>query len=770
MWLLSILATLCFALALNSVWHGALPSGDDAFGAFSPWHQWSRHHIAQGRWPLWNPLLFCGTPLGANGQIGFFYPPNVLFWILPEALAFWLHGWIHLLVLTIGAFFWGRVLGFKRRAAFVVALGIGFGGTVAAHYFAGHVSWHAARAFWPWQGAWMVLFLRHGRVREAMLWGAATGSCALGGAPQVFQFGLLISMGVALIWVGVHRRVPRVGAALAGLGVAAGLVMLELAPLHELSQWSARGTGLEFEEATRKSATWRSLLSVGWPTLFGGSTGQQWRIEGNGHEDVVFIGLISFLLALCAPFLARRDGNATRAVWFLLGALALSFVLALGHRTPLYRALYDALPLFRLTRVPARWLELSAVAASLLAGYGVDGMLRKPLSPRKSQGVETIFRVFGVLSLSIFLGAIWVWILRALSQKLPWPLSRIPLELLWTAAGAGLRGALIAVCAFLLWKLWRRGQKRALPYFFALVALDVSVGFVRSGTETSPQTRNNLQIPPDLAQHFRSGERWDNRVLAGLNQAMPQKIALVNGYDPMNGRRYLDFVGVTMAISKRQSKWATSFVVPAYHPIWRVTGLTHTLSRKTPPFQTPDPRTIEGGEKLQLVASEQGWDLWRHPHAAWPRAYLAHQVLAVPPPKQLETLALLARQEWPQGFPVLVEKSAHKPTPNRAKPGAASAPIVIVETPNLLEWKISPSSPTVFVHCEALAPGWKAWVDGRPVPLQTANYLFRGVEVRPGNRRVTLIYDSATLRFSLFAALISIAGLTFGLIAAKRHQ
>jgi hypothetical protein len=57
---------------------------------FLPWRQLAVEQIRAGHWPHWNPFLGAGTPLAANLQTAAFYPPNVLFLLLPVERAF---GW-----------------------------------------------------------------------------------------------------------------------------------------------------------------------------------------------------------------------------------------------------------------------------------------------------------------------------------------------------------------------------------------------------------------------------------------------------------------------------------------------------------------------------------------------------------------------------------------------------------------------------------------------------------------------------------------------------
>ncbi|HJU86814.1 MAG TPA: hypothetical protein VJ788_05560, partial [Gemmatimonadota bacterium] len=58
----------------------------DAATYFYPMKATLARMIHNGDWPWWNPWLRNGLPFYANPQVGLFYPPTVLFYLLPTAL------------------------------------------------------------------------------------------------------------------------------------------------------------------------------------------------------------------------------------------------------------------------------------------------------------------------------------------------------------------------------------------------------------------------------------------------------------------------------------------------------------------------------------------------------------------------------------------------------------------------------------------------------------------------------------------------------------
>ncbi len=56
-------------------------------------------------------------------------------------------------------------------------------------------------------------------------------------------------------------------------------------------------------------------------------------------------------------------------------------------------------------------------------------------------------------------------------------------------------------------------------------------------------------------------------------------------------------------------------------------------------------------------------------------------------------------------------------------------------------------------------PGWRASVDGKPIPVSATEQGLRYVEVRAGDHTVEFRYEPATYRVGLFVSLLALAGL-----------
>jgi uncharacterized membrane protein YfhO len=71
---------------------------------------------------------------------------------------------------------------------------------------------------------------------------------------------------------------------------------------------------------------------------------------------------------------------------------------------------------------------------------------------------------------------------------------------------------------------------------------------------------------------------------------------------------------------------------------------------------------------------------------------------------------------------------------------------------------------------DAYYPAWKAYVDGRAVPLYVADHVLRAVPVPAGEHTVELRYESSPLRVGLAVSLISYLALIALAVTGTRRK
>ena len=155
--------------------------------------------------------------------------------------------------------------------------------------------------------------------------------------------------------------------------------------------------------------------------------------------------------------------------------------------------------------------------------------------------------------------------------------------------------------------------------------------------------------------------------------------------------------------------------------------------------------------------------------AAQPRAFLASRAVAVPPddwslvhltdtPFDPRTTVLLER-------PTAVPQDGGQVVLQGAPFGPGERAEIVRYEPDLAVVRVRTNETRYLVLTDSYFPGWQAWIDGRPVEIERASYLFRTVAVPPGEHTVEWRYRPTSM---LVCALITAAGLAVMVALATR--
>ena len=370
-----------------------------------------------GQIPLWNPMILSGAPFAADPLSGLYYPPNWLAFAIAPGAAFNLLAWLHIAWGGLGTWKLSRALGVSSGPAIVA--GVAFAGMpkLIGHLGLGHVSLVFAVCWTPWVLLAFDRAVKETKIRRlpsAALAGAALGMVFLidprwflpmalfSGAYFVWQIahshkGVKGESGVDDLSLGKSSP-PDTDSSDVGISwgkaasslVIAGLMSLAIAailaaPLGEFVSLSTRAN-LSLNETTELSLPVKYLLNVlapeytGWP---------EWQI---------YAGIVVVFLALIA-IVSKVSGR-----WFWAGIVGISIVLALGNLTPLYGLMSAFVPGFGQLRVPPRSLFLSSFALAMLAGMGLDQLLKGKVRIRQ-------VRIVGAALAGVALVlALWFWL------------------------------------------------------------------------------------------------------------------------------------------------------------------------------------------------------------------------------------------------------------------------------------------------------------------------------------------------------------------------
>ncbi len=348
---------------------------------FTPMSSFLRDNLRAGRVPLWNPLIFCGTPYAGNPQTWPLYPITALlpfvsapyFLSLTVALHVWLAG--------VGTYLFARrALAVGRGGALLAAVTFMFGGQlVSKEQFPNMVQ---ASAWLPWALWALDRLLRGRRVRDALGLGLVLGLQLLAAHAQMAVWTLYLASAWGVFVLRAHPLRRRTAWLVAlSVVVATGLAAGQLLPTLALFS-DAERQKLSFHIVNRFFLPGHQLGNFVLPRLHGHPFQGNWTARGNYWETCCYVGWLSFGLAVWGGFMAwRRNDRLSKwkAARFWTSVFAFGVWMALGGSGGLYRLAYLVLPAFRAFHDPARCLLWACFALSLLAGYGWEKM--RPPAP-----------------------------------------------------------------------------------------------------------------------------------------------------------------------------------------------------------------------------------------------------------------------------------------------------------------------------------------------------------------------------------------------------
>ena len=146
-------------------------------------------------------------------------------------------------------------------------------------------------------------------------------------------------------------------------------------------------------------------------------------------------------------------------------------------------------------------------------------------------------------------------------------------------------------------------------------------------------------------------------------------------------------------------------------------------------------------------------------------------------PKE-EILGTLIAPDFDPRETVLLEGNAPLISPSGERPEAGQPPgeaTITSYRPDEILIRTHSREPAYLFLSEAFYPGWKAYVDGRPVRIFRGNYLFRVIELPRGSHEVRYVFDPVSVKVGAGMTLLTILVLAIALIrrvllGSKAHQ
>ena len=691
-----------------------------------------------GATPLWSDKVFGGHPLFAEGQGGFASPFNILLaWLLPPIVGSNIFHLLCMLIAGTGVFALCRLLGNSVWSAGFAALAVAFSALWIQEQqnltISGTLAWA------PWALCAMEAWLKRQTARQAVLLASAATMMILAGYPQLVHATVLymvlslctmpFSADGRTLWQNQRRQLMTT-ALIAGL-LFLGLSAVQLLPLLELAPLSHRsgGVGLFF---------YFSPMSILRGLLY---TRDQLEFARDQVDQFPVVG--SLLVCICAS-LFPLFRSSWRAKGHLIAVLIL-FQLGIGNASPLFRLVYDwhLVPGLHFFRTTQAYLEIAIIGIAVLAAGAIDGI--SDFLRRAGSGWLRDKRLW---ICALLFAAVWA-VLAFVSYvpMAPWQHFAI------------VAAALIAVAA-----LAARGKAAHIPLLmFALLALecmtlrlhvfhfgDVAL-LQRPATLQTLSERYPVQDAKFLNNSISVSYAMRNSKTDGLDTAMQTAFSSIPALSNLlwdipseDGALALPLRARTMLnplfVDEMEGRNRTA---PGQRAI-DVLGIRFISADRQ--LTAPDLRVAVHDERLGTWIMENT--------AAQPlfQTFTRYRAVA----SDEEALQMLAT---PRPTELIVEAIKGQPMPPISDtdndPHAISFAI-LTRQPTFYAFDVDASRPGWLFLADANYPGWRATVDGRAVPVFSAQLLGKAVAIPAGKHKVELYFSSSTFRYGLLLSLLSL--------------
>lgn len=695
--------------------------------------------------PFWNPYIFGGMPFWAHFESTIFYPLGLLFWFITPAKAYGYTMFIHLILAGVFMYLLTRSFGFQRAGSFVAATVFTCNGFVIALLYLGHMCPIQSYIWLP-----LVIYFLNRAIGSktpyfhASMAGAVWGIQILGGAPQDAFYTFLGSMFFLICSINIREHVRSFknisklcAIAIILFSVGAGFASIQIVPAFELIRESVRASLDSYEMVTMGSYPPEGIITTILPHFFGNYADYGFWV-GNTPWSVpqkcLYVGILPLILLL---FISYRHADNRRIILFAGGLALISFVLALGHNTPVYKLAY-LLPGFDRFRAPSKIIVLWMFALGLLAGRGMDGLLQSRKTNLSWKSGCCIFIVISLVVLDLLFHIDKSMILKFFSPFIP--VEAIPDKIAYAEQIISEEFHLLTlfstfIVITVLLKI--RGSLRpriGTVCLCALLLLDlgrVADGHIRhddSIHESIERIRHNLEA--SIGKDKNAYRVGSYKYFLGPNFEMYLGYQTVGGFTALFPNRFYEY------FNKYSGNSLPKGAPCLYYGMSKNSILMDLLN-----------------VKYEIFHSRKSYAMRK---TYFPRAYVAPEFKII---EKGEVLDNLLRPDLDLNKIVLFEKEAfHDEPPPHALPGknTKGKARIVSYRPDQIVLVTDSSGPGYLFLSEMFYPGWKAFVDDQPKRILRGNYLFRVLELPQGHHVVRFVFDPLSIKLGISLTILTL--------------
>ena len=745
----------------------------DTVGQFFFWREFGFSSLKQGNVPLWNPYVFSGMPFLANPQTALFYPFNLIFLFLSTSTAinisFILHMWL-------GSFFlymYLRYLNISKLGSIVGAFVFSFSSIIVCRIYAGHLSNICTMIWLPLLLLMLDISLRTRRTFYILLTSVLVSIQFLAGHPQYFYYSLitLFAYTIFVCWNSEYptNKLKEIGL---GLGIfifiivtAALLSAIQILPSLELAEHSIRKF-LSYKFFCVYFFPFENIVTLLIPTFFGDSTSSVYWGKWDIWETCLYIGIMPLVLVCTSLF---TNSKKRSYVLFFFAIAILSMVCAFGNNIPpIFRFLYQFVPGFNMFRGISKFIFITGISLSILAGFGLDIIIEKKI--RKKPIIRILF--FWVIII-LLASTFYIYINATGSETSP-ALAKIvrnvahPPEfcrnpsssnnpnlqkVIYKNISTGIGRLVIFLCisiGIIMCAIFRKINRKTIGIIiFVFILIDLwSFGFrYRTSFEFYKCFFERKVV--EFLKKDKSLFRVCTPNLRDLNKGMLYKIGSIGG----SGANLLSWYGEFINLSQGYDKNFSNL----FMTIHRLDKSLNMLNMK---YMITYKWVDMNDTSYKKVFTGHDRDIYENLNCM-KRAYVVHKAKYLKEDKEI--LKQVYSAEF-SPYDTVILKGKEDTTAIRSSSKVSDKTQIVKYTPEEVLINTSTNKNGFLILSDTYYPGWKAYVDNKETKILRANYIFRAIKLEKGAHTVRFVYEPKSFTIGLWISSVSLLLVIVGLL------
>jgi len=696
-----------------------------------PWKKLTIESFKAGRWPLWDPYNFSGTPHLSNFQSAVFSPFNLLFFVLSLLDAWSLLVLLQVLLAALFTFLYCQKLGISPLGSVLASFSFSFCGFMVVwllYATLGYAILFLPLALWAIES-----FFEKKKFSYWLLLTFSFTFSLLSGHIQTSLYLYLAVLVYTLTSFFLKRtKLKTLTLILVSFLVSLLLASPQLLPTVEFYQLSSRRAQMSFESfRSLVIPPFYLLATLLAPDFFGNPvTRNDWL--GFYAEWSSFAGVWPLILAVFGLFLTKKKN------WPILSVALLSLSLALF--TPVSFFLWKlGLPVFSNSK-PCRSIVLLSFSIAILSGFGFDTFVR--LYPKKRALTPFLLFVF------LFL-VLWLFVFK----------DKIDLSFIWPGAqtGVSLRNLVLPSFLFLVGMgaivlgLLKKDFAKLVPCFLLFLTFFDLLRFARKWTPFEPKEYAYPKVP--VLEFFSQKQGIDRDFgLFGMEVNTTFGFYSPEGYNPLNLARYGELVEAAKeACLFRANRLAVKLETKEKNtrPLMNLLGikyLFYPVSDPRSPFAFP---VWEHPDEFGEIYNDGNYLIFENKNALGrPSLFYQYEVIK----EDEEIIKRLFSPDFSLQKTLILEEDPE----GEVLAGEEGEIKVVDYQPSFAKFRITTSKPAFLFLTDNYYPGWKAFVDKKLTKIYRADYTFRVVPVPEGEHEVEFSYQPESFKWGLRISITTV--------------